>query len=240
MPTHAVLFDVWFVRGDAVYRAVPYSVVTGWAEQGRLAVDDKVRVSGTEGPWQRVADNPQIGDFLYRRTAVDTVAADTAEQLHAVELDIRPRKRAEDEDDDVDMIPLIDISLVLLIFFMMTTAVAALSPVDVPEMKHAAELSTDAEAFTVHIDRRADGEVVLALRVGDKAPSVEDTNLKSIDDVMRRLDARLAGVQRPPEVRIACHKELERGWVRDVARELEKRKAKEQISGYAAEVNERK
>ena len=32
-----------------------------------------------------------------------------------------------DEDDDVDMIPLIDISLVLLIYFMMTSAISALS-----------------------------------------------------------------------------------------------------------------
>ena len=240
MPSRPDKFDVWFVRGDTVYRAVPYSVVTGWAEQGRLAADDKVRPAAADGPWQRVADNPHIGDFLYRREPTAATTSDVAEQLQPVELDVQPRKRADDEDDDVDMIPLIDISLVLLIFFMMTTAVAALSPVDVPEMKHAAELSTDAESFTIHIDKRAGGEVVFALRAGDKPPLVEDSNLGSIEDVMRRLDAKLAGVQRPPEVRIACHKELERAWVRDVAGELEKRKAKEQISGYAAEVNERK
>lgn len=240
MAARPATFDVWFVRGDTVYRAVPYSVVTGWAEQGRLAADDKVRPAGTDVAWLRVADNPHIGDYLYRRDTAPAAPAGAAEQLQPVELDVGVRKRADEEDDDVDMIPLIDISLVLLIFFMMTTAVAALSPVDVPEMKHASELAPSGESFTVHIDKRADGEVVLALRVGDRSPRPEDSNLRNVDDVMRRLDARLAEVQRPPEVRIACHKDLERGWVRDVARELERRKAKEQISGYAAEVNERK
>src|SRR5262249_20401976 len=44
-------FDVWFQAADTVYRGVPYGVVTGWAEQGRLAAADKLRPAGTEDPW---------------------------------------------------------------------------------------------------------------------------------------------------------------------------------------------
>jgi biopolymer transport protein ExbD len=229
-------FDVWFVTADTVYRGVPYGVVSGWAEQGRIAADDKVRPAGTEEPWIRVGDHSLLSDFLFRPRA--GVAADTAEQLQPIEMDING-KRFDEDDDDVDMIPLIDISLVLLIFFMMTTAVAALSPVNVPDMHYASELSKDPDALTVHIDKRADGEVVFAVRVGDRlAP--EDTNLATPEDMLRRLDVRLSEAQRPPEVRVACHRELPRSWVRDVARELDKRKQKEQISSYSAEVNEQK
>ncbi len=232
-------FDVWFQAADTVYRAVPYGVVTSWAEQGRLAADDKLRTAGTDGPWVAAKAHPFVADFLFRQGQPAT-DADTYEQLQAVEMEVEPRKRAADDDDDPDMIPLIDISLVLLVFFMMTTAVAALSPVEVPDMQHASELRKDADAFTIHIDKRADGEVYFALRIGEKNPLPEDNNLRTPEDVLRRLDFRLGEVQRPPEVRIACHKDLQRGWVRDLARELDKRKAKEQIAFYGAEVNEKK
>ncbi len=229
-------YDVWFVAADTVYKGVPFGVVTDWAEQGRVAADDKVRPAGTEQPWVRVGNHPQLADFLYRPGPVP--AADVAEQMQPVEMDV-PGRRFEEDDDDVDMIPLIDISLVLLIFFMMTTAVAALSPVNVPDMHYAAELGKSADAVTILIDKRADGQVVFAVRVGDHlAP--EDNNLATPEEMLRRLDVRLSEAQRPPEVRIACHRDLPRSWVRDVARELDKRKQKDQISSYSAEVNEQK
>lgn len=228
-------FDVWFVAADTVYRGVPYGVVTGWAEQGRVAADDKVRPAGTEQPWTRVGDHALLADFLFRPRPA--APADAAERLQPVEMDIG--RRFEEEDEDVDMIPLIDISLVLLIFFMMTTAVAALSPVNVPDMHYASELSKDADALTVHIDKRADGDVFFAIRVGDRLDP-KDNNLATPEEMLVRLDVRLTEAQRPPEVRIACHRELPRSWVRDVARELHRRKEKDQISSYTAEVNEQK
>jgi hypothetical protein len=227
-------FDVWFVAADTVYRGVPYGVLTGWAEQGRVSAGDKVRPAGTEQPWSRVGDHPLLADFLFRPRPT-AAAADAAEQLQPVEMDLG--KRYEDHDDDVDMIPLIDISLVLLIFFMMTTAVAALSPVNVPEMRYASELGKDADAITIHIDKRGEDEVFFAIRVGDRlAP--EDNNLATPEEMLRRLDVRLAEAQRPPEVRVACHRDLPRSWVRDVARELDRRRQKDQIAFYTAEVNE--
>ena len=232
-------FDVWLVAADTVYKGVPYGVVTGWAEQGRLAADDKLRPANSNSAWVRAGDHPQVADFLFRPSAHAT--EDVTEQLHAVELDIPSRQKAVDEDDDVDMIPLIDISLVLLIFFMMTTAVAALSPISVPDMKHASEISKDRDAFTIQIDKRSNEEVVYSLRIGEGSPKPEDSNLTTVPAVIARLDVRLAEAQRPPEVRIACHKDLPRERVREVVRELEIRKAKNppQIAFYGAEVNEK-
>src|SRR5947209_1478312 len=134
-------FDVWFVKADTVYRGVPYGVVADWALQGRVAGEDRLRPAGSQVAWASVADHPLLADFLYRGSAAET--GDLAEQLHAVDMDTEFKMKGEGEHDDPDMIPLIDISLVLLIFFMMTTAVAALSPVDVPEMKHGSKMGSD-------------------------------------------------------------------------------------------------
>jgi len=106
-------------------------------------------------------------------------------------------------------------------------------------MKHGSKLEADPGAFTIVIDKRGTGEGFFALRIGKNPPANEDNNLATPEDLMRRLDARLAETQMAPEVRIACNKDLERGWVRDIARELDKRKQKNLIAFYGAEVLER-
>ena len=232
-------FDVWYVQADTVYKNVPYSVVTDWADQGRLARTDKVRRAGVDEPWTLIKDHSQIGDFLYRRGEAVDVAAEQAEQLAPIEMDSHWPKSPADDDDDVDMIPLIDISLVLLIFFMMTAAVSTMSPTGVPEMKYAAALEDGSNTITVVVDKRPNDEVSLALRVGN-SQSVDDSNLRTIQELMQHLDAKLAERSTPPIVHIACHRDLERGWVSDIATELNQRKLKEQIASYAAMVNESK
>ncbi|MCZ2342494.1 MAG: biopolymer transporter ExbD [Bacteroidales bacterium] len=226
-------FDVWFLTANQIYKAVPFTVVTDWAEQGRVGAEDKLRPTGVDTAWMRVADHPQIRDFLFVRPAERRT-----EPLEPIALDVGWRTRPDDDDDDVDMIPLIDISLVLLIFFMMTAAVATVSPIAVPDMKHASTLAKDANAVTVDIDRRSSGEIIYHLRLGNAAPAPEDANLLTREQLLTRLDARLGEYRTPPEVRIACNKELPRVQVRDVARELDKRKQAGKVAYYGAEVNE--
>src|SRR5262245_40685370 len=116
--------DVWIVESNTVYREVPFTVVSDWVQQGRLLEDDMLRPSGT-AEWFRVGAMPSLAAYLPR--AEPHRAEDQAEALEPVQVDFTWKGRAEDEETDVDMIPLIDVSLVLLIFFMMTasTAVAA-------------------------------------------------------------------------------------------------------------------
>ncbi len=232
-------FDVWFVAADTVYRGVPYDVLSGWVGQGRVGKSDKLRPAGSNSPWASVADHPLLADFLAPANA-SPHSDDLAEQLAAVELDEHFPRPAEEEDDDVDMIPLIDISLVLLIFFMMTAAVASLSPVDVPGLKNAGPIHDEANSMTVRIEKRANGDVIYSLQQGTASPAPEDNNLASVSEVMARLDARLTERTTPPSVRVACDKALPRERMREVAKELDARRVKEQISAYVAEVNENK
>ena len=143
-------FDVWFVTANTVYKAVPYSVVADWTQQGRLSTNDRLRPAGTESAWKAVNEWSFFVDYL-PRAAITPVAASPGETAAAPislpdapeeETLIGSRKPGED-DDDVDMIPLIDISMVLLVFFIMVSAAGALSPVDVPEMIYGGELHSD-------------------------------------------------------------------------------------------------
>lgn len=152
------ILDVWIVELNTVYRDVPYGVVTDWIQQGRLLDEDKVRLSGTTA-WHAIAKVPTLAAFLPK--AEPLRVDDQAEALEPVEVGFDWKHKSDEEDEDVDMIPLIDISLVLLIFFMMTASITAgvFSSIDTPGAKHQlAAISED--SYWVGIDaKNPDGKV---------------------------------------------------------------------------------
>lgn len=228
-------FDVWLIAVDTVYKGVPFSVVLGWAEQGRLSGADKLRPAGRDDvPWVPASKHPQIAPYLFAPQPI--VAGAAIPPLEPLERDdFLPSP--PDGDDDVDMIPLIDISLVLLIFFMMTSAVSSMSPVNVPELRHAGKLTGGKDAWTVTAERTPNGDIVYGLHGG---PNKEKfPNLRSLDALTGKLNAHL-DPNAPAEVRVAFHKKLQRRNIKDVIRELDKFRAAGLIAVYAAEVNEEK
>jgi biopolymer transport protein ExbD len=110
-------FDVWVVKLNRVFRNVPFTTVAERVQQGRLHPEDRVRDAGTTD-WHRLDRDPLLSAYLPQPELLR--ADDQAEALEAIELGLDIDKRPDTEEDDPDMIPLIDISLVLLIFFMMT------------------------------------------------------------------------------------------------------------------------
>src|SRR5580700_3804345 len=126
--------DVWIVGSNTVYREVPYTVVADWVQQGRLLEDDMLKPSGTN-EWSKVGAADNFNAYLPKPQAHRS--EDRAEALERVELDFTYKRRHDDEDDDVDMIPLIDVSLVLLIFFMLISAGAGVaSTIKVPAIEN--------------------------------------------------------------------------------------------------------
>jgi biopolymer transport protein ExbD len=226
-------FDLWFVQANHVIKEVPYHVVTDWIAQGRAVADDQVKPSGT-AEWYPLGTVVAFQPYFPKS---GHLAEDAYEAMAPVEMDIEWPKGAGVEEEDVDMIPLIDISLVLLIFFMMTTTVAAISRISVPEMTNAVQIS-ESDVLRIDMDWQ-DGKVVYGLGVGTGAPAAEDDNLSSDVELSQRLDEHLRGMQVRPRVRIAAHGDIPYYLVEEVMKGLDRRQEKGQISEYAVEVNER-
>jgi biopolymer transport protein ExbD len=257
-------FDVWFVKANTVYKAVPYNVVADWTQQGRLARTDMVRPSGTEEAWVAIAEYELLADYLPRPTKAKAaptpaptpvpaplpveplIAAEVvSEASPAAEVPVElpdpepgPTVSRFEEDDEVDMIPLIDISMVLLVFFIIIQAAGALAPVDVPEMKYAGQLREDPDAITITIEKLNAENVYYSVRVGPTSPKPSHDMLPTPEAAIKALNEALAGATRPPEVRIACRKDLPRERVYELRRELEPLRKKGIINSTVATVVE--
>jgi len=189
------LLDVWIVDGNTVYRDVPFTVMTDWLQEGRLLPDDRARLSGTSA-WHQIGKVPAFTPYLPK--IEPHRAEDRAEALEPVEMGFDWKNPAEADDEDVDMIPLIDISLVLLIFFMMTAAVSSgfFSPIKTPAAKHQLDTITK-EMLWVGIDiKDAEGKTENG-RDGRPTPyyslGVENKLLQPPTPDLREMFAKLEG-----------------------------------------------
>src|SRR5437016_643997 len=108
MPAPQRFLDVWIVDLKKVYTSVPFTVVTDWVQQGRLLPADRVRLAGKE-KWHLVEAVPALVPYLPK--AEPLAVEDRAEAEEPVDLGFESSRVREGEDDDVDMIPLIDVSL---------------------------------------------------------------------------------------------------------------------------------
>jgi biopolymer transport protein ExbD len=229
-------FDIWLTKANRVYKAVPYEVVSDWLQQGRVASADRVRPAGHE-EWRAVEDYPTLAVYLPVASSSD--ANDEAEALQSVDLGITIRGGRHETDEDVDMVPLIDISLVLLIFFMMTSTVASGgSNVVVPETQYAS-LTSDRSMLWVGIDLGPDSQPVYSFGEGERAAAEVDQQL-SIDGVIERVRQKLRTREggRPMSVRVAAHHRLQYEIVQQFTARLSALRS-EGLSEIKAEVSER-
>jgi hypothetical protein len=178
--------DVWIVETNTVYREVPFTVVVDWIQQGRLLEDDMLRWSG-QAEWFPLGTKPIFAAYLPR---LDPHRVnDQAEALEPVQVDFAWRHRAGDDDEDVDMIPLIDVSLVLLIFFIMTaSSVLAASTIVMPAASAGVVISNP-ELMWIGFDYGERGEIKYSLGFGDSAAEVKD--IISKEEFLGHVDAQL-------------------------------------------------
>jgi biopolymer transport protein ExbD len=206
--------DVWIVESNTVYREVPFTVVSDWVQQGRLLEDDMLKPSGTN-EWKRIGGSPDFNVYLPKPQAFRS--EDQAEALEPVQLDFSYKRRHDDEDDDVDMIPLIDVSLVLLIFFMLISAGAvSASSIKLPGAQNPTVSAINPEEVTIGIDLEG-GTPVFSLGVGNKPPldDVDHRGIHGVEELKQKLGIQLEGTGRT-EVTINAHKDVRSGLVRDV------------------------
>lgn len=244
MATPGKAFDVWILESNVVYRGVPYTVVADWLQQGRLLDEDRVRTPNA-AEWTRLADFPGLKSFVPQPEPLRV--EDQAEALEPVELDVRWKRSGGAEDEDVDMIPLIDVSLVLLIFFMMTATVggaAALIPT--PKAKYGTDVMST--AYWIGIDAKKDGDgqplrdtagnlvPVYSFGQGDKLAEAWD--VPSREQLLKQVEKALPSAA-DAVVRVKANPILPFELVRDLRVALGPLKARRQIQTIYTEVSGR-
>lgn len=143
-------FNVWLVQPNTVYRGVPFTVVCDWIQEGRLLGRDCVRTPGAPS-WEYLDAHPLFTPYFGGNELPS--AEDAAEALTPIEIDFGTKGQQEEDDDDVDMIPLIDISMVLLVFFMMTAQdLITAAPFKIPPVTY----SEIADRGVVNVSARID------------------------------------------------------------------------------------
>lgn len=234
-------FDVWIVETSTVYRDVPYTVISDWAQQGRLLADDRVRPSGTE-KWRTLGEIPAFAAFLPR--AEPNRAEDEAEALEPVQLDFQWHSQRGEADDDVDMIPLIDVSLVLLIFFMMTATVAAIGDINTPEAEHLL-LSINPEMYWIGVvpgQTAPDGSptYTYSLGKGEATTIARFPNQANQAELVNRLTEVLQGEKQPVSIRVRGDHRIPCEVVtEDLRAVLSRLKAQGKLSSFFIEVSEK-
>src|SRR5262245_15501377 len=215
--------DVWLVEPNTVYREVPFTVVCDWVQQSRLLPDDMLRPSGT-AQWFRVGESPDFQPYIPR--AEPTRIEDEASALEPVHLDFSWKRAHEEEDDDVDMIPLIDISLVLLIFFIMTsTAATAAAIMNIPRAYNGQVIDPGKRMLWINVTLEGEEpRTVFSVNLGDRKPARGDDNLASINDVIDKARTLLDEQKDlgPVEATIRADRDVQSGIIRELTVELTK------------------
>lgn len=179
----ARFFNVWIVQSNMVYRGVPYSVVCDWIQEGRLTARDCVRTA-EESNWRYIEDHELFKAYLEMPEATPR-AEDEAEALADVDMDFSV-KREEEGDEDPDMIPLIDISMVLLVFFMMTAQdLLTSSDIDSPKSPVAEITEQNASLFVnLKKDPINPSKILYSFGKETKAEMTDDEVVEKVQDAV--------------------------------------------------------
>ena len=215
--------DVWIIEGNTVYKEVPFDVVADWVQQGRLLEGDMVRPSGTS-EWSAIGGMTEFAVYL-PKPAPAPEAQSQVEPMEEVETDFNWKRPYDDEDSEVDMIPLIDVSLVLLIFFMLTTNPETSSggpQIPTPPASNGIVVSADANDVWVGINliKNAAGDLIEVYSLGSGA-NASARNLATRQELLEHLAELLANQKNPVDLTIDANSEVPSGVVRDLTVALE-------------------
>ena len=248
-------FDVWFVAANTVYKGVPYNVVADWTQQGRLAATDMVRPAGTNMAWATVAEHEFLSDYLPRAARRRPCRRSPRPRRSGgppppVADRPRPSCREPEELDRIagqprrggrrgghDPADRHQHGAARLLHHDPGGGRAAAGRRAGDEVRGPTHRRPD--AITITIEKLNEEEVYYSVRVGPARRRSRSTTSSTPRKAIEALNELLASVQRPPEVRIACRKDLPRERVyRDPGRELEPLQKKGYINNFVATVVE--
>jgi len=190
---------------DKIYGPVAMDKLIELAVQGRITPDDLVRPVGTKD-WVRATDVPALAESVRRPpSGADDLLLDDTLTGGAEP----PRRKRRAEDVEMDMTPMIDVTFQLLIFFMLTNALANPSAIETPKAAHGRGVTVDGRQLVLIDDA---GKYYL----GD---SVAAENLSpSLDALAAEISNNVSGGQ--AEVIVNAHPKAKHRQVRELVERL--------------------
>jgi len=194
--------ELKIVRMNRVWSGLTAEQIRGWMLEGRVKPDDLVRPVGAT-KWIKASLAPELaGEAISLSgesvsSTLATGAAATDDLGITVPSNRRPRrKRRILEDSAMDMMPMIDVTFQLLIFFMFTQQLANPNPIEVPMAAYGRGVLPDGKQ-AILID--AEGHYFLG-------EGTKPENESSLDNLVREVAANARAADAPLEVIISAHK----------------------------------
>ena len=194
--------ELKLVSLDKTYGSVPFDTLMRMATEGRLVVADLVRRPGA-AQWTPVGEVPALAAALPQQT--DAAGDDTGGDAWTMRL---PR---QEEDTEMDMTPMIDVTFQLLIFFMLTNALANPVPIATPEALHGRGVTIEGQQLIL-IDEAG------AYYLGDEvAPA---NAVASLDALVAEVGDNARKAELPMDVIVNAHGQTKHRPVRELVERL--------------------
>jgi biopolymer transport protein ExbD len=195
-----------------VYGPVPVDKLVQLAQQGRISAEDLVRPVGTE-TWYRADEVPALAASLLQPSLVLSTEGGPAVDLAADADSLRailPVKKPG-EDLEMDMAPMIDVTFLLLIFFMLTNSLANPSPMDVPTAVHGRGVTLEGQQLVL-----VDGQGGYFL--GESIS--EENRAASLESLIQEVRANADASRAPMDVIVNAHKKSNYLQIRELVEQL--------------------
>jgi len=197
---------------DRTYGPVPMGKLVKLATQGRIVPDDLVRPTDSD-VWVRVADVPALAAVLPQPVAVyaDDAGPESIDMADEAGGGWEPLPEREVEQAEMDMAPMIDVTFLLLIFFMLTNSLANPSPMNTPEAVHGRGVTLEGQQLIL-IDEEGD------YYLGNTAS--DDARAESFEAMIEEVQQNAESVDAPLDVIISGHKQTKYVRVRELVERL--------------------
>ena len=197
------MMELKVVSLGRVYGPVPLETLVKLATGGRISADDLVRPSRTQA-WLRVTDVPALAACLRQASSV----GQDIEGFAGASARPAPRRQRPEEDAEMDMTPMIDVTFQLLIFFMLSHTWANLAAMEVPEAVHGRGVNMEGQQVIL-IDHQG------AYYIGDRPePQYRHDSAETLVAEVQANAAKSEG--RPLDVIIHGHKRAKHKSVREL------------------------
>lgn len=192
---------------------LPLEILVQMAAEGRICAQDLVRPGGSR-TWLRVTEVPELAARLVAPPTTEPVPAgpkeDPAEAGQASE-PIRLGQRRRHEEATMEMAPMIDVTFLLLIFFMLTNSLANPAAMDVPEAVHGRGVTLEGQQLIL-IDEN--GRYYL----GDTA--TQQTGADSLDALVAEVQKNAQASNTSLDVIVSAHRDVKHRYVRELVEGL--------------------